>query len=272
MKRVKEILSRDENGREVIENFFYDERTGYQVFTTIVSRMAYHKPVDALWQRAQRRLSLREWLCGESILLLGANATSLRALDTLNEIVFRFIGCVDPQVFTADDTPEQASETAGEGPDSLVPMTSTPVGNRAPPTILDFEVDVTYRRRRSPIIADGDVTVNDFDSSNIDGGHLWLTQLNAQSSDSLGIRNEGMGLNEMGFENGNMTFGDTIFGILNGVLNVSQPQQMDTKAAPLGGDALCPAHASRHRIRADASTEKGVGLDSTPNAGRRHRK
>ena len=91
MQRVKEILSRDEHGREVIDNFFGDERTGYQVFTTIVSRMAYHKPVATIWQRATRKLSLRAWLTSESILLLGANATSQRALDALNEIIFRVI-------------------------------------------------------------------------------------------------------------------------------------------------------------------------------------
>ena len=89
--RVKELLSRDQTGQEVLDNFFGDERTGYQVFTTIVSRMAYHKPVAAIWQRVDKKLSLREWLTSESILLLGANATSQRALDALNEIIFRVI-------------------------------------------------------------------------------------------------------------------------------------------------------------------------------------
>lgn len=97
-ERIKELLSRDESGRDVLSGFLGDEKTGYQVATTVFSRMSYFKPVAALWQRAERKLSIREWLRSESILLLGANATTRTSLDAINEQVFRvFVEEVDVQ-------------------------------------------------------------------------------------------------------------------------------------------------------------------------------
>ncbi len=91
MDRIRDVLDRDPGGRDVLANFFGDERTAYQVFTTVASRMNYFRPVAALWQHCTRSLSLRDWLESDSILLLGMNASSQIALDAINEIVFRVI-------------------------------------------------------------------------------------------------------------------------------------------------------------------------------------
>jgi len=88
-KRIRNVLGRDAAGQDVVDGFFGDEKTAYQVFTTICSRLSYFKPVAALWQRAERRLSVREWLKMGSILILGANATAKTSLDAINEQVFR---------------------------------------------------------------------------------------------------------------------------------------------------------------------------------------
>lgn len=90
-ERIEEILKRDSEGRDVLSGFFGDERTSYQVFTTVCSRMSYYRPVAALWQRAERRLSVREWLRSESILLLGCNATARTSLDAINGEIFRVL-------------------------------------------------------------------------------------------------------------------------------------------------------------------------------------
>lgn len=87
--RIQSVLRRDGRGREVLESFFAEERTCYQVFTTIVSRMAYFKPVAALWQTIPDRLSIRDWLQSESIVLLGSNATVKTSLDAINQQIFR---------------------------------------------------------------------------------------------------------------------------------------------------------------------------------------
>ncbi len=91
LDRVKEILARDDAGEELIASFLGDDRTAYQVFTTVVSRMAYFRPVAAIWQRTTGKLSLTQWLTDESVLLLGVNATAKIALDAINEILFRII-------------------------------------------------------------------------------------------------------------------------------------------------------------------------------------
>lgn len=91
MERVKDILNKDEEGRETLANFFGDDRTAYQVYTTVVSRMSYYRPVAGLWQRSKHKLSLRHWLTTESILLLGTNATAETALSAINEVMFRVL-------------------------------------------------------------------------------------------------------------------------------------------------------------------------------------
>jgi len=91
LERVKDTLNRDEQGRETLANFFGDDRTGYQVFTTIVSRMSYYRPVAELWKQHQLKLSLRDWLSTDSVLLLGTNATVETALSAINEVMFRVL-------------------------------------------------------------------------------------------------------------------------------------------------------------------------------------
>ena len=87
--RIESVLCRDSLGQEVLESFFADERTSFQVFTTIVSRMAYYKPVAALWQGKADKLSVRDWLESDSIVLLGSNATVKTSLDAINQQIFR---------------------------------------------------------------------------------------------------------------------------------------------------------------------------------------
>lgn len=89
--RIEAILTRDSAGRDVVSGFLGDDRVAYSVASTVFSRMSYFKPVAALWQRVDRRLSIREWLNSESILLLGANATTRASLDAINEQIFRVI-------------------------------------------------------------------------------------------------------------------------------------------------------------------------------------
>ena len=89
--RIERVLSRDIDGQEILDGFFAEDRIAFSVFTTIVSRMRYYAPVAALWQRSQRRLSIREWLTDDSILLLGYNSTAKASLDALNGQIFKVL-------------------------------------------------------------------------------------------------------------------------------------------------------------------------------------
>ena len=89
-----------------------------------------------------------------------------------------------------------------------------------PPVIHDFAGDVTYQRSGSPVIIDGDASVTDPDSPNFDGGRLWLTPLDAQSGDRLGIRNQGTSVNQIGITGSDITYSGIVFGTLNASGNV----------------------------------------------------
>lgn len=88
---VETILSRDRHGQLIVRNFLGDDRTAYQVFTTLASRMAYFRTVAARWRDFSVKLSLREWLQQESVLMIGSNAAMQTALEAVNEIVFRVL-------------------------------------------------------------------------------------------------------------------------------------------------------------------------------------
>lgn len=90
-ERIEAVLARDADGRDVLAGFFGDARTAYQVFTSVCAKLAYFKPVAALWQRCSAQLSIRDWLASSSILLLGANATAKTTLEALNAQIFRLL-------------------------------------------------------------------------------------------------------------------------------------------------------------------------------------
>ena len=93
LDRIKEVLQRDEQGRDDYLSYFCDENTAFKVFAVIASRMAYFKSVAALWQRMprERHLSIRQWLIDDAILILGTNARVKQPLDVINELIFRVI-------------------------------------------------------------------------------------------------------------------------------------------------------------------------------------
>ena len=45
------------------------------ILTTFFSRVAFHKPVAALWQRANEAISIQDWVECDSILVLGHDET-----------------------------------------------------------------------------------------------------------------------------------------------------------------------------------------------------
>lgn len=85
---TKQVLGRDESGRSVLSTYLRDDKTGDDVYSTLCTHIAYYEPIAALWQRAEKKLSIREWLDTNSILLLGVNSTAKASLDVLNATFF----------------------------------------------------------------------------------------------------------------------------------------------------------------------------------------
>lgn len=158
LSRVKQLLSRDEEGKEIIENFLADERTGYQVFTTVASRLSYFRPIAAIWQNSTTRLSLREWLENDSVLILGVNATSRAALDAVNQILFRVI--VEEIDVQADSTLRRTwvwiDEARLAGPllrGEMLPYLAVKGRSRGAALVLAFQDIEGFREAAGPRIA-----------------------------------------------------------------------------------------------------------------------
>ena len=87
-ERMLEVLNRDEEGMRISGSFLAENTTGYNVSTTVIADMELYSPVAALWQRAKHRLSIRDFLKQEAIVLMGENETASATLDVLNQQIF----------------------------------------------------------------------------------------------------------------------------------------------------------------------------------------
>ena len=98
-KRMVSVLERDEWGLEDLNGLMKDERTAYQVFTTLYSKMSLFRPVAGLWAHSAESLSLRDWVESDSILTFGSNATVSEAVNPVYGLLFQMlVEEVDEQV------------------------------------------------------------------------------------------------------------------------------------------------------------------------------
>ena len=84
-KRLTKVLGYSERTNHNLD-YFAADRQAAAVMATIKSKLEVYIPIAALWYRAKRKLSLKDWANGESIIVLGhdpENAISLRALNAL---------------------------------------------------------------------------------------------------------------------------------------------------------------------------------------------
>lgn len=57
--------------------------------STIATKVAVFEPVVAAWEKAPCRISLRDWVRGEGILVLGIDETARTSLDAINRVMFK---------------------------------------------------------------------------------------------------------------------------------------------------------------------------------------
>ena len=79
-ERLREVLSGTARGAELYDMHAGDPRAFHNVLSTARSRLAPFEPVAALWSRAETKVSLRDWVQGEMVLVLG-NDDSARRRD-----------------------------------------------------------------------------------------------------------------------------------------------------------------------------------------------
>lgn len=87
--RIEEVLSQTEAGQDLLEMHAGDSRAFHNVLSTARSRLAPFEPVAAAWARTEHRVSLREWIASEMVLVLGNDDSVRTAMDAINQVLFQ---------------------------------------------------------------------------------------------------------------------------------------------------------------------------------------
>ena len=88
-KRIRSILRRHPQTREIVSQYFYDERLLMNIMSTLATKMLPFEPIAAAWDTATESFSLREWVTGNWILVLGNYETGRTAIDAINRCIFK---------------------------------------------------------------------------------------------------------------------------------------------------------------------------------------
>ncbi len=86
--RLRELLELHPETASLTQ-YFEPEHTFLCIMSTLATKLAPYEYIAAAWSRAGARVSLRQWLHEESILVLGNDETTRSALDPLNRVLFR---------------------------------------------------------------------------------------------------------------------------------------------------------------------------------------
>ena len=85
-ERMEKLLE----GSDRISQYFSPEKTFANIQNTIANVMVPLEPVAALWQRTQRKISLKEWVKkGDSILVLGGREDLQASLEHINRAALK---------------------------------------------------------------------------------------------------------------------------------------------------------------------------------------
>jgi len=87
-ERLKQVLSTLPETKDLLE-YFANDHTAQNILSTLQSRMQHYEFIAAAWERTERNISLRDWLDGEFVLVLGNDEATRTALDAINQVIFK---------------------------------------------------------------------------------------------------------------------------------------------------------------------------------------
>ncbi len=87
--RIKMVLAECDETKDLIEQYFSNERTSNDVMSTIATKMQRYQYVAAAWDKAEHSFSLKDWIQGEEIVVLGNDEEARSAVDALNQVIFK---------------------------------------------------------------------------------------------------------------------------------------------------------------------------------------
>lgn len=88
--RIEMILGGDPETVSLL-TYLRDARTGNSVLSTVLTKMQPYEFIAAAWSRAEEKISLRKWVKGNVILILGNDEAQRSALDAINRAIFKRI-------------------------------------------------------------------------------------------------------------------------------------------------------------------------------------
>ncbi|MEI7578329.1 MAG: type IV secretion system DNA-binding domain-containing protein [Armatimonadota bacterium] len=88
-KLLAGVLSSTPVTQHLVETYLANDRESRSVMATLASKVGSFDVVAALWEKAERKLSLKDWLESESILVLGHDEAYRSSLDILNRVIFK---------------------------------------------------------------------------------------------------------------------------------------------------------------------------------------
>lgn len=86
-----EVLSATQETKYLIEQYLDEGITANNILSSLATKLQPFEFIAAAWDRAESRISLREWLSSDSILVLGNDEAVRSALDSINRVIFRRI-------------------------------------------------------------------------------------------------------------------------------------------------------------------------------------
>ena len=87
--RLRCVLKRTPQGEELIDAYFAEGKVLHNILSTLRSRLAPFEPIAAMWSRSEQKVSLRDWIAGEFVLVLGSNESVRAPLDAINRVIVK---------------------------------------------------------------------------------------------------------------------------------------------------------------------------------------
>lgn len=87
-KLMRCLLGNQEPCRYLLQ-YFEHPSTFQNILSTLLTRMAPYEIIAAAWDSSRQKISLRDWVESDSILVLGNDEENRAAIDTVNQLIFK---------------------------------------------------------------------------------------------------------------------------------------------------------------------------------------
>lgn len=87
--RIRGVLERTVDGVDLLDSYFTEERVLHNILATVQTKLMNFEPIAAAWAHANSKISLKEWIDGEFVLVLGSDESLRAPLGAINQVIFK---------------------------------------------------------------------------------------------------------------------------------------------------------------------------------------